>query len=423
MDILVVGNGGREHALCWKIAQSPKCTKLFCAPGNAGIANVAECVNIQPQEILDLVNFAKNNLIDLVVVGPEVPLVMGLVDELESEGIKTFGPNQAAAELEGSKAFMKDLFTKYNIPTAKYSKFTNFNDAVSYVKSREVPIVLKASGLAAGKGVIIAQTEIEAIRGLDEMMNQNRFGEAGKEVVIEEFLTGEEASFFVLVDGKTALPLLSAQDHKTAYDGDKGPNTGGMGAYSPAPVVTERVHARVMARIIEPTIAGMAQEGMPYTGFLYAGLMIDAQGNPRVIEFNCRFGDPETQPIMLRLKSDLDSLCTAAIAGVLPTCSVTWDPKIAMGVVLAAGGYPGDYDKGHTIHGLATEQATRSKIFHAGTAHKDGQVVTSGGRVLCVTALGDTINSARENAYNSVAAIDWQGMFYRRDIGWRAIDR
>ena len=422
MDILVVGNGGREHALCWKIAQSPKCTKLFCAPGNAGIANVAECVNIQPQEILNLVNFAKNNLIDLVVVGPEVPLVMGLVDELELEGIKTFGPNQAAAELEGSKAFMKDLFTKYNIPTAKYSKFTNFNDAVSYVKSHEVPIVLKASGLAAGKGVIIAQTEIEAIRGLDEMMNQNRFGEAGQEVVIEEFLTGEEASFFVLVDGKTALPLLSAQDHKTAYDGDKGPNTGGMGAYSPAPIITKAIERRIMSSIIKPIIEGMANEGCPYKGILFAGLMIK-DGEPKTLEFNVRFGDPECQTLMRLLDSDLVEALEATVNGNLDRIQLKWKNEIAIVVVMAAKGYPGSYSTGSIINNLnSAEQIDGTKVFHSGTRKDSTKYVSDGGRVLGITATGKNINECRARSYKAIEAINWTDGFYRTDIGWRIIN-
>jgi len=425
MNVLVVGSGGREHALAWKLSQSQTIETVYVAPGNAGTQQEAGLVNvaINVMDFTALADFAERQPCALTVIGPEAPLVDGIVDYFQSRGLACFGPSKAAAQLEGSKAFSKDFLARHNIPTGDYATFTEAEAALAYVRERGAPIVIKADGLAAGKGVIVAETLAQAEAAILDMLADNAFGEAGCRVVVEEFLPGEEASFIVIADGKHVLPMATSQDHKRVGEGDTGPNTGGMGAYSPAPVVTERVHARVMARIIEPTIAGMAQEGMPYTGFLYAGLMIDAQGNPRVIEFNCRFGDPETQPIMLRLKSDLDSLCTAAIAGVLPTCSVTWGPKIAMGVVLAAGGYPGDYDKGHTIHGLATEQATRSKIFHAGTAHKDGQVVTSGGRVLCVTALGDTINSARENAYNSVAAIDWQGMFYRRDIGWRAIDR
>ncbi|MAV88794.1 MAG: phosphoribosylamine--glycine ligase [Rhodospirillaceae bacterium] len=422
MDILVVGNGGREHALCWKIAQSPKCNKLFCAPGNAGIENLAECVNIQPNEISDLVNFAKNNLIDLVIVGPEIPLVMGLVDKLELEGISAFGPNQAAAKLEGSKAFMKDLFTKYNIPTAKYSKFTNFNDAVSYIKSQGFPIVLKASGLAAGKGVIIAQTKTEAIIGLDEMMNQNKFGKAGQEVVIEEFLTGEEASFFVLVDGKTALPLLSAQDHKTAYDGDKGPNTGGMGAYSPAPIITKDIEEKIMSSIIKPIIDGMTNEGCPYKGILFAGLMIK-DGEPKTLEFNVRFGDPECQTLMRLLDSDLVEALDATVSGNLDKIQLNWKNEMSIIVVMAAKGYPGSYSIGTTINNLnEAEQINDAKVFHAGTKKDSNNYISNGGRVLGVTATGKNINECRARSYKAIEAIDWPDGFYRKDIGWRIIN-
>ena len=422
MDILVVGNGGREHALCWKIAQSPKCNKLFCAPGNAGIENLAECVNIQPNEISDLVNFAKNNLIDLVIVGPEIPLVMGLVDKLELEGISAFGPNQAAAKLEGSKAFMKDLFTKYNIPTAKYSKFTNFNDAVSYIKSQGFPIVLKASGLAAGKGVIIAQTKTEAIIGLDEMMNQNKFGKAGQEVVIEEFLTGEEASFFVLVDGKTALPLLSAQDHKTAYDGDKGPNTGGMGAYSPAPIITKDIEEKIMSSIIKPIIDGMTNEGCPYKGILFAGLMIK-DGEPKTLEFNVRFGDPECQTLMRLLDSDLVEALDATVSGNLDKIQLNWKNEMSIIVVMAAKGYPDSYSIGTTINNLnEAEQINDAKVFHAGTKKDSNNYISNGGRVLGVTATGKNINECRARSYKAIEAIDWPDGFYRKDIGWRIIN-
>ena len=370
-----------------------------------------------------LANFAAQNDCQLTMIGPEAPLVEGVVDYFQSRNLACFGPSKAAAQLEGSKAFTKDFLKRHDIPTGYYATFTDTDKALAYVREHGAPIVIKADGLAAGKGVIVAETLEQAEAAIVDMLSDNAFGEAGCRVVVEEFLPGEEASFIVIADGTHTLPMATSQDHKRVGEGDTGPNTGGMGAYSPAPVVTDLVYERVMERIIEPTIAGMTKDGMPYTGFLYAGLMIDADGNPRVIEFNCRFGDPETQPIMMRLKSDLGDLCSAAIRGVLNDSSVEWDPRPALGVVLAAGGYPGNYDKGHAIHGLLTDQPKHTKIFHAGTAQKDDQVVTSGGRVLCVTALGDTIQDARDNAYNGVDTIQWQDMLYRRDIGWRAIDR
>jgi phosphoribosylamine---glycine ligase len=425
MNVLVVGSGGREHALAWKLSKSQNVQTVYVAPGNAGTLHEPglENVDIDVMDFSALANFAAQNDCQLTMIGPEAPLVEGVVDYFQSRNLACFGPSKAAAQLEGSKAFTKDFLKRHDIPTGYYATFTDTDKALAYVREHGAPIVIKADGLAAGKGVIVAETLEQAEAAIVDMLSDNAFGEAGCRVVVEEFLPGEEASFIVIADGTHTLPMATSQDHKRVGEGDTGPNTGGMGAYSPAPVVTDLVYERVMERIIEPTIAGMTKDGMPYTGFLYAGLMIDADGNPRVIEFNCRFGDPETQPIMMRLKSDLGDLCSAAIRGVLNDSSVEWDPRPALGVVLAAGGYPGNYDKGHAIHGLLTDQPKHTKIFHAGTAQKDDQVVTSGGRVLCVTALGDTIQDARDNAYNGVDTIQWQDMLYRRDIGWRAIDR
>ena len=425
MNVLVVGSGGREHALAWKLSKSQNVQTVYVAPGNAGTLHEPglENVDIDVMDFSALANFAAQNDCQLTMIGPEAPLVEGVVDYFQSRNLACFGPSKAAAQLEGSKAFTKDFLKRHDIPTGYYATFTDTDKALAYVREHGAPIVIKADGLAAGKGVIVAETLEQAEAAIVDMLSDNAFGEAGCRVVVEEFLPGEEASFIVIADGTHTLPMATSQDHKRVGEGDTGPNTGGMGAYSPAPVVTDLVYERVMERIIEPTIAGMTKDGMPYTGFLYAGLMIDANGNPRVIEFNCRFGDPETQPIMMRLKSDLGDLCSAAIRGVLNDSSVEWDPRPALGVVLAAGGYPGNYDKGHAIHGLLTDQPKHTKIFHAGTAQKDDQVVTSGGRVLCVTALGDTIQDARDNAYNGVDTIQWQDMLYRRDIGWRAIDR
>ena len=425
MNVLVVGSGGREHALAWKLSKSQNVQTVYVAPGNAGTLHEPglENVDIDVMDFPALANFAAQNDCQLTMIGPEAPLVEGVVDYFQSRNLACFGPSKAAAQLEGSKAFTKDFLKRHDIPTGYYATFTDTDKALAYVREHGAPIVIKADGLAAGKGVIVAETLEQAEAAIVDMLSDNAFGEAGCRVVVEEFLPGEEASFIVIADGTHTLPMATSQDHKRVGEGDTGPNTGGMGAYSPAPVVTDLVYERVMERIIEPTIAGMTKDGMPYTGFLYAGLMIDTDGNPRVIEFNCRFGDPETQPIMMRLKSDLGDLCSAAIRGVLNDSNVEWDPRPALGVVLAAGGYPGNYDKGHAIHGLLTDQPKHTKIFHAGTAQKDDQVVTSGGRVLCVTALGDTIQDARENAYNGVDTIQWQDMLYRRDIGWRAIDR
>jgi phosphoribosylamine--glycine ligase len=425
MNVLVIGSGGREHALAWKAAQSPRVSKVFVAPGNAGTAREAKLENValKVEDIPALVAFARTNDIALTIVGPEVPLVLGVVDAFEAAGLRCFGPSRAAAQLEGSKAFTKDFLARHHIPTAAYGNFTDVDAALAYVRQQGAPIVIKADGLAAGKGVIVAMTLDEAEAAVRDMLSGNTFGEAGHRVVIEEFLDGEEASFIVMVDGEHILPMATSQDHKRVGDGDSGPNTGGMGAYSPAPVVTAEVHARVMREVIEPTVRGMAAEGHPYTGFLYAGLMIDPDGAPKVIEYNCRFGDPETQPIMLRLKSDLVSLCEAALDRRLDQVDAEWDSRAAVGVVLAAGGYPGDYRKGDVISGLDEAVAHDAKVFHAGTAGRDGQVVTAGGRVLCATALGESVGEAQARAYELAGKIRWDGLFYRRDIAWRAIRR
>jgi phosphoribosylamine--glycine ligase len=423
MKILLLGSGGREHALAWKCAQDARVEKIFVAPGNAGTALEDKCENIV-LDILDnakLVLFAREN-VDLTIVGPEAPLVNGVVNAFEEAGLKIFGPTQYAAQLEGSKAFAKDFLARHNIPTAFYSVFTQVEPALAYVHEKGAPIVIKADGLAAGKGVIVAMTVPEAEDAVRDMLADNKFGAAGARVVIEEFLDGEEASFIVMVDGKTALPMATSQDHKRVGDGDTGPNTGGMGAYSPAPVVTPEVHGRVMREVIEPTVAGMASEGHPYTGFLYAGLMIDGSGAPKVIEFNCRFGDPETQPIMMRLQTSLPLLVEQALEGQLDSSHAQWDPRPALGVVLAAGGYPGEVQKGDMIAGLESTQPA-AKLFHAGTRVENGQVLTSGGRVLCATALGETVGMAQQAAYQLADQVQWKGMFMRRDIGWRAILR
>ena len=423
MKILLLGSGGREHALAWKCAQDARVEKIFVAPGNAGTAFENKCENIA-LDILDnaaLVAFARDN-VDLTIVGPEAPLVNGVVNAFIAANLKIFGPTQYAAQLEGSKAFAKDFLARHNIPTAFYSVFTDTEKALAYVREKGAPIVIKADGLAAGKGVIVAMTLQEAEDAVRDMLADNKFGAAGARVVVEEFLDGEEASFIVMVDGKTALPMATSQDHKRVGDGDTGPNTGGMGAYSPAPVVTPEIHARVMREVIEPTVKGMAAEGHAYTGFLYAGLMIDGSGTPKVIEFNCRFGDPETQPIMLRLQTSLPLLVESALAGELHTADARWDPRPALGVVLAAAGYPGDITKGDVIAGLEHVQPD-AIIFHAGTCLQDGAVVTNGGRVLCATALGQTVAQAQQAAYHLADGVTWNGMFMRRDIGWRAIRR
>jgi phosphoribosylamine--glycine ligase len=424
MKVLIIGSGGREHALAWKVAQDPRVVKVFVAPGNAGTATEAKCENVAIDVLAleQLADFAQKN-VSLTIVGPEVPLVAGVVDLFRARGLDCFGPTAGAAQLEGSKAFTKDFLARHKIPTADYETFTEVEPALAYLQKTGAPIVIKADGLAAGKGVIVAMTLTEAEDAVRDMLAGNAFGEAGSRVVIEEFLDGEEASFIVMVDGKNVLPMATSQDHKRVGDGDSGPNTGGMGAYSPAPVVTAQVHQRVMDLVIWPTVRGMAEEGNVYTGFLYAGLMIDKAGNPKVIEFNCRFGDPETQPVMLRLQSSLVLLIEAALAQALDKVEAQWDPRPSLGVVLAAGGYPGDYAKDAVIKGLDVAAGLSGKVFHAGTTLKDGQVVTSGGRVLCATALGESVASAQEQAYRLAAEIDWEGCFYRHDIGYRAIAR
>ena len=425
MNILVIGNGGREHALAWKASQSPLAKRVYVAPGNAGTALEPALTNVDiaATDIPALVAFAQANHIDLTIVGPETPLVIGVVDAFQSAGLKIFGPTQGAAQLEGSKAFTKDFLARHNIPTAEYQNFTEVEPALAYVRSKGAPIVIKADGLAAGKGVIVAMTLQEAENAIQDMLAGNAFGDAGHRIVVEEFLDGEEASFIVMVDGKNVLPMATSQDHKRVGDKDTGPNTGGMGAYSPAPVVTDEIHQRVMDQVIWPTVNGMAAEGNTYVGFLYAGLMISADGQPKVIEFNCRFGDPETQPIMLRLRSDLVELCLAACDGTLDQKDSVWDERPSLGVVLAAGGYPADYNTGDVISGLPQQDAEDGKVFHAGTKLNGIDVVTNGGRVLCVTALGNTVAEAQQRAYEIAAGIQWQGIFCRKDIGYRAIER
>ncbi len=425
MNILIIGNGGREHALAWKAAQSPLADKVYVAPGNAGTALEAnlENVAIAATDIPALVAFAQSHDIGLTIVGPEAPLVIGVVDAFQAAGLKIFGPTQAAAQLEGSKAFTKDFLARHRIPTAEYENFTDVEPALAYVRSKGAPIVIKADGLAAGKGVIVAMTLQEAEEAVHDMLAGNAFGDAGHRIVVEEFLDGEEASFIVMVDGENVVPMATSQDHKRVGDGDTGPNTGGMGAYSPAPVVTDEIHRRAMDQVIWPTVRGMAAEGNTYVGFLYAGLMIAADGQPKVIEFNCRFGDPETQPIMLRLRSDLVELCLAGAEGRLNEKTSDWDERPALGVVLAAGGYPGDYRNGEVIQGLPQQESADGKVFHAGTRLQGDDVVTSGGRVLCVTALGDTVAQAQQRAYQLAEGIQWPGSFCRKDIGYRAIAR
>ena len=425
MKVLIIGNGGREHALAWKAKQSPMVTRVFVAPGNAGTAHEGsiENVAIEATDIQGLLAFAKAQQIGLTIVGPEAPLVKGVVDAFRAEGLAIFGPTAAAAQLEGSKAFAKDFLARHAIPTAEYQNFTEVEPALAYLREKGAPIVIKADGLAAGKGVIVAMELEEAEAAVRDMLSGNAFGDAGARVVIEEFLDGEEASFIVMVDGEHVLPMATSQDHKRVGDGDTGPNTGGMGAYSPAPVVTDAVHQKVMEQVIMPTVRGMAAEGNVYTGFLYAGLMIDTHGNPKVIEFNCRFGDPETQPIMLRMRSDLVELCLAACAGKLDQVEAIYDPRVAIGVVLAAGGYPGDYQQGKPISGLPVEEASGEKVFHAGSQLAGDTIVTAGGRVLCATALGHTVAEAQQRAYQLAGRIQWDGVFYRKDIGWRAIER
>ncbi len=421
MKVLVVGGGGREHALVWKIAQSPRVSKIYCAPGNAGISEQATLVPIKANDLHSLLEFALREKIDLTVVGPEDPLTRGMVDLFEPRGLSIFGANQKAAELEGSKAFAKEMMRKYRIPTASYEIFTDRNQAVNYVRQQGAPIVVKADGLAAGKGVIVCQTVEEAIRSIDRIMVEKAFGEAGNRVVVEEYLTGEEASYIAFTDGKAILPLASSQDHKAIFDGDEGPNTGGMGAYSPAPVVTEEVNERIVEKILRPLIQGMAEEGRPYRGVLYAGLMIH-NGHPKVLEFNARFGDPETQPVLMRMKGDLIPILEACIHGNLSRCKIEWDHRASVCVVMASKGYPGDYEKGKRIEGLKeVSQMEDAFVFHAGTAWADDRIVTNGGRVLGVTGLGENIPKAIERTYQAVKKISWEGVHYRTDIGKKAL--
>ena len=423
-NILVIGSGGREHALAWKLIQSPQTNKVFVAPGNAGTAleeNV-ENIDISSDDIPALIAFAKDNSIDLTVVGPEAPLVAGVVDQFNAQGLNIFGPRQYNAQLEGSKSFAKQFMQRFNIPTAAYQEFTEVAPALDYLSTQSYPIVIKADGLAAGKGVVIAQDQQQANEAVESMLSGDAHGDAGRKVVIEEFIHGEEVSFICIIDGDTVVPLASSQDHKARDNGDLGPNTGGMGAYSPAPLVTEALHASIIENVIEPTIQGFIELGHPYQGFLYAGLMITSDGTPKVLEFNCRFGDPETQPILMRLQSDLTQLCWDTAQNKLTATSLDWNPQPALGVVMAAGGYPFAYDKGEVISGLDDVDVARTKVFHAGTKLNNGAVTTSGGRVLCVTALGDDIQSAQSTAYAGVKTIQWKDVYYRDDIGYRAVD-
>lgn len=425
MKILIVGGGGREHALAWKCAQSVDVDEVIVAPGNAGTAREPGVRNVavSSDDIDALLSLAQSENIDLTIVGPEAPLVAGVVDVFDAAGLPCFGPTAAAAQLEGSKAFTKDFMARHDIPTADYGNFSELEPALDYIREQGAPIVIKADGLAAGKGVIVAMSLEEAEQAATDMLSGNKFGDAGARIVVEEFLDGEEASFIVITDGETILPLATSQDHKARDEGDVGPNTGGMGAYSPAPVVTPNIEARIMNEVIRPTLDGMKKDGAPYLGFLYAGLMVMADGTPKVIEFNCRLGDPETQPILMRLKSDLANICKATLDGTLSKISADWDDRAALGVVMAAGGYPESYAKGKAISGLDVADSEAQKVFHAGTANSDDDVVTSGGRVLCVVGLGDNVASAAGEAYDAVDKIDWEDVYIRRDIGHRAIAR
>ena len=424
MKVLVVGSGGREHALAWKFAQSERVETVFVAPGNAGSALEQDVKNIEigSTDVEGLVNFAEREGIGITVIGPEGPLDMGIVDRFREAGLYCLGPTKTASKLEGSKGFAKEFMHRFNIPTGRYQIFSDLADAKEYVRIQGAPIVIKADGLAAGKGVVVALSEDQAMLALEQIMSEGRVGEAGQTVVIEEFLEGEEASFICICDGKTAIPFASSQDHKARDEGDLGPNTGGMGAYSPAPVVTSEIHQAVMTNIIKPTIDGMAAEGAPFVGFLYAGLMIDALGQARVVEYNCRFGDPEAQAIMMRLDSDFLEVCERALSGKLEGYALSFDQKTSLGVVLAAKGYPDQYEKGLSISGLSS-QVTDTKVFHAGTAVKDKKVVTNGGRVLCVASLGEDIMEARTKAYERIGLLDWDGIFFRKDIGHKAVSR
>ena len=425
MKVLIIGSGGREHALAWRVAQSAQVETVYVAPGNAGsgLESKVENVALAIDDIEALIGFAQDWHIGLTIVGPEAPLVAGIVDHFSAAGLACFGPSAAAAQLEGSKAFAKDFMARHGIPTAAYGNFTDIGEAVAFIHQHGAPIVVKADGLAAGKGVIIAHSVEEAETAVEDMLSGNVFGEAGHRVIVEEFLTGEEASFIVMADGEHVLPLATSQDHKARDEGDLGPNTGGMGAYSPAPVISDELHKTAMETVIHPTIRGMAAQGMPFTGFLYAGLMVSPEGETRVLEFNVRFGDPETQPIMMRLQSDLAELCLAAVNGKLHQVDVQWDPRPALGVVMAAGGYPDSYSKGHVISGLDDANQAETRVFHAGTDLLDDRIVTSGGRVLCVCAMADTVLDAATAAYSGCEKIHWDGAFYRRDIGYRAIAR
>ncbi len=423
MKLLVIGSGGREHALAWRLSRTPGLQKIYVAPGNAGTARESGIENVPLSDPIALADFAEREGIHLTVVGPEAPLAAGVVNIFRSRGLKIFGPTREAAQLESSKDFAKRFMARHNIPTAAFATFTDIAEAHAYVDRQGAPIVIKADGLAAGKGVVVAMTLDEAHGAIDDMLSGNKLGDAGSRVVIEEFLDGEEASFIVMVDGKNVLALASSQDHKRIGDGDTGPNTGGMGAYSPAPVVTPTVHARAMREIIMPTVRGMMADGMPYTGFLYAGLMIGKDGSVKTVEFNCRMGDPETQPILMRLKSDLVDLLQHAVAGKLDQVEAEWDRRVALGVVLAAANYPDTPRKGDVISGLPEEEDEAVHVFHAGTTQKNGKVITAGGRVLCVTALGDNVRQAQKHAYDALVGIHFDGMQYRRDIGYRAITR
>ena len=426
MKVLVIGGGGREHALAWQCARSDEVETVYVAPGNAGTALEPRILNVDiaADDIDALIAFVVDQRIELSIVGPEAPLVAGIVDRFQEQGLACFGPSAASARLEGSKAFSKAFLQRHNIPTGAYASFTELAPAREYIRAHGAPLVVKADGLAAGKGVIVADTTEQAEAAATAMLDQGAFGSAGASIVIEQFLQGEEASFIAMVAGDVILPMASSQDHKARDDGDRGPNTGGMGAYSPAPVVTQEMHQRIMQEVMQPTVRGLAAEGMPYTGFLYAGLMIDADGTPNVLEFNCRFGDPETQPIMMRMKSDLPQLCLAALNGSLDQCRIEWDTRAAVGVVLAAEGYPEDYARGAVISGLDRVAGEDVKVFHAGTAlDQQQQVVTNGGRVLCAVALGNTVAAAQKRAYEVVDSISWDGVFCRRDIAYRAIQR